>query len=335
MRNDSTVRKFGQKEDASVSENFRQFFLRFSSFFEAQKPNKKRKAVDDVMVFGFISQDSYQKILAILRFSFELFKVVMATLLAIFVPQQCPADPPEHPEPHSCTEEENVTNLTTFNKAVLGWNFITLGFALIHYWLVYKRENSLIEYLDEEPALPDTNLPKMLPGYPEIDAALMRWNFIVLCSSLLTIVIFIINSVLSAVLVFRDYYDGFRSVTVFLTNIALMGTILERTLWHSYAGIQKRIALSCIDFRAADFNSIDRSYINDPMSRQSSRARPSGEMDRAASVEMNRAASIEMNRMASVPESPQENPQPDDFHKRNQSDRAQPAEVMPPAVLDP
>ena len=35
-------------------------------------------------------------------------------------------------------------------------------------------------------------------------------------------------------------------VQVFLTNIALMFTIMERTLQHSWAGLQDRIALSCI-----------------------------------------------------------------------------------------
>lgn len=32
--------------------------------------------------------------------------------------------------------------------------------------------------------------------------------------------------------------------------MALIATIIERTLWHSYAGIQKRLALSCIGARA-------------------------------------------------------------------------------------
>jgi len=100
----------------------------------------------------------------------------------------------------------------------------------------------------------------------------------VLISSSWVIILFTINAIVSGIMIFRDYFDSYRSATVrslslsglllfiagidnalwkapsderaylqvFLTNIALMFTIMERTLQHSWAGLQDRIALSCI-----------------------------------------------------------------------------------------
>jgi hypothetical protein len=88
----------------------------------------------------------------------DLFKLSMASMLAVFVPQLCPAstnqyisgrDPEtiagdfvgpslahfqtrydgctNNPADHDCTFEENFICLSNFNKFVLTWNFICLG----------------------------------------------------------------------------------------------------------------------------------------------------------------------------------------------------------------
>jgi len=239
--------------------------LRLRTLFTFQKPKKRagRPEEERRVFFGWLSQDQFFTVKAALGLTLELFKVVMATLLSLFVPQKCPADPARGlTEPHSCSDEENLgiggTPLTPFEEFVLVWNFLTLGFAVIHYMLVYRREKFLIEYLEEDPTKPDNNLPVLLVQYKVIDRDLYKWNLFVLCSSLTVITMFIINAIVSGVMIFRDYFDNYRTATVWLTNTALMCTIMEKTLQHSWAGLQDRVALSCIDFTARNFNVIDR-----------------------------------------------------------------------------
>ena len=66
------------------------------------------------------SQDTQDRINLLINFSSDGFKAVMASLLVIFVPQQC--------DQHVCSVTENVSNLTDFNSFVLAFNFFTLAF---------------------------------------------------------------------------------------------------------------------------------------------------------------------------------------------------------------
>jgi len=226
--------------------------------------SKRSQDAPERVLFGLMTHNTYESIKSFGIFCMQMFKVVMASLLSLFVPQVCPADP-EHgfDTSHSCTDKENMgqtSPLTTFEFAVLIWNFITLGFALLHYILVLRREKFLIEYLDVDENLPVANLPHVVNQYPLIDTLLLKINILVFVSSLWLCALFVINAILSGIMIFRDYYDGFRSVTVFVTNMALMETVLETTLLHAYIGFQRKMAYSCFDFDAISFNTIDKRY---------------------------------------------------------------------------
>ena len=106
-----------------------------------------------VMIFGshvkeyFSNQDTQQSITVATSFASDAFKVLMASLLCIFVPQQC--DNIQSNKDifietygnnsfantlngttnlvHICTFNENFTDLIDYNTFVLAFNFITLG----------------------------------------------------------------------------------------------------------------------------------------------------------------------------------------------------------------
>jgi hypothetical protein len=56
---------------------------------------------------SMLSEDNKQRIKSFLLFILEFFKVLMATLLAVFVPQNCPES-----LNGECTMSDNFTDLT-------------------------------------------------------------------------------------------------------------------------------------------------------------------------------------------------------------------------------
>lgn len=196
----------------------------------------------------------------------ELFKVTMACLLSLFVPQQCPPTD-SNPSSHECEMKENFTDLTSFNKFVLAWNFITLGALVLNYFVIYKRENFLVDKLEADPKFSRVNLPEVFKHtkgqYERIEMRLKFYNQWLFGTSVVVIIFMIVNVIVSGVLIFRDYYYGYKSVTVFLTNLALVAQLIKKNFENGYEGVFNSLALSCIELEPQSFNTIDPDYVVD------------------------------------------------------------------------
>jgi hypothetical protein len=217
---------------------------------------------------GCIDEDTKTLALSIGGLLLEAFKVVMACLLSLFVPQKC-AGKPLDPDPalqvdHDCGINENLQDLSGFNKFVVTWNFLTLGVFILHYSLVYRRESWMITFLDEDDNEADNNLAlegsKLLKPYPGIANDLMTVNKRVLITSVLGIIFLVVNIIASAWLLFREYYAGFRTVTTYITNVLLVVGVLKTTISNAYAGLQHHLALSCVHFEPVSYNVVDRDH---------------------------------------------------------------------------
>lgn len=96
------------------------------------------------------------------------YAVVVGSLLAVFVPQQCCSQTADNictvetvGSAYLCTMEDQFTGLTNYNQFVLGWNFITLFAMAAYFCILWSRENygtchvshcQLIAYATVEPA---------------------------------------------------------------------------------------------------------------------------------------------------------------------------------------
>ena len=85
-------------------------------------------------------QDFQQKLAFIPLVSIELYRVLVSSLLVLFVPQKC--------VDHVCSLSENMVWEHHLYNAGLIVNFITLFSFLSLYYCEVKRENRLITYLD-------------------------------------------------------------------------------------------------------------------------------------------------------------------------------------------
>ena len=186
----------------------------------------------------------------------EMLKISMATLLSIFVPQYCPETGT------TCTLEDNFTNLTMFNKFVIAWNFITLGYFIRLMYIANKRENYFIKTLDECHEEPYNSLVENMHLYPLVLRKVEEYNYQFKKVTYRTVYLFGCNILFSAILIYNDYYDGFRSVSTLLANVLLVSQKL-----HSYHYLvrecckPRQMALSAVFTKPISYNVIDDEYM--------------------------------------------------------------------------
>lgn len=174
----------------------------------------------------FSSQDTQQQIALVSGLLGELFKITMSCLLSVFVPQSCNGS--------TCSIDQNFSDLSAFNLFVIIYNFMTLGFFIILYIIEVHRETWLIQHLEKDPGISESNLfdgenfqsesgglVSFKVAYPKLHAELESLNTRYLNIYNIITFFYITNSVFSGVLVFYYYYLDYRTVTGFFTNIML------------------------------------------------------------------------------------------------------------------
>ena len=171
-----------------------------------------------------ISQDTKEYLTSWGISVIESYKVILACLLNIFVPQYCPETGT------TCSLKENFTNLTDFNIFVIVFNFFTLASFIWLYSVQNRREAYLIKKLDVDHNFAVNDFLKNCKQYSSVVRKVEVYNDKLKGITQLTSVIFICNSVLSAVLVCYFYYDGFRTATSLLANLLLITSKLATLL---------------------------------------------------------------------------------------------------------
>jgi len=203
-----------------------------------------------------LSEDNSQRFKSILSILSNSYKVFMASLLSIFVPQKCSESPT-----NECSISDNFTNLIPYNVVVIVLNFITLVSFLVFYCIEYYRENWCIEYLDIDDNKPLTNLKKEIEEYPEFKEKLININYVYYISSYTLLILNLINFIMSSVLIYHFYYLDFKSISVMITYFLLVSDKLFTTLSTSKKSYLEIIPNSAYMNRLIVFNSIDTDYI--------------------------------------------------------------------------
>jgi len=185
----------------------------------------------------------------------DSIKVVMATLLSIFVPQYCETTGT------TCTLQENFQDLTSFNVFVIAWNFITLG---MYSWMLLiqnKRESYFISHLDESRDDAYNSFTENMKEYPTIKRRVKEYNDTLHSYAIVTIILFTLNVLFSGILIFYYFYDGFRSISTMLANVLLVSSKLH-FLYNTLNECRqaKMLALSTIHQNPVSYNTVDDAY---------------------------------------------------------------------------
>lgn len=163
-------------------------------------------------------QDTNQKINTMTTVCVELYKVLISSLLILFVPQKC--------DDHVCSYAENFVSDNNIYTGSLAFNFITLFTFLILYIVEVKRENKLISYLEVNKLKPSDNNSVGL-ALNRLSAS--RKNAILRLDSLYqyigktAIIMFTTNTILSGIVIYNYYLDN-QTTTTYVTNILFMTT---------------------------------------------------------------------------------------------------------------
>ncbi len=195
------------------------------------------------------NQDFIQKNTSMALFSLELYRVLVSTLLILFVPQKC--------EDHVCSYQENMDPTSNFYIISLIINFITMASFVLTYIIEIKRENQLINYLEVNTSKPCDNdsVGKTLETLPkhrkENILSLDKYYY---RASILCMILFMVNTILSGFVIYDFYLDN-QTTTTFVTNILFMITKLGDI--YSTINTEKNIFYSAYLKTKVQYNDVD------------------------------------------------------------------------------
>jgi len=199
------------------------------------------------------SQDFNQHVAMCTSVSVELYRVLVSTLLILFIPQDCGKG-------QMCTITENlVSDDNTYSTGVTV-NFITFGFFLVLYMIEISREKKLIKYLEVNPQNTRDNdsLELIFDFIPvEYKNKIYRIDYYYKKITYVCVCLFIINTILSGRIIYK-YSLGNQTTTTFITNVLFMFTKLYDTYY--VANTNKSIFYSAYIRDHVQFNDIDPKF---------------------------------------------------------------------------
>ena len=204
----------------------------------------------DTLRRWYNDQDTRQRINVVTNFMSDGFKVIMASMLCVFVPQKC--------NDGICTLSENITDLIEYNMFVLFFNIFTLFIFVILYCVELCREQWMISHFDYNDQLADLHLSTYKNEYPNLFEKLKKYNYMYFTAYKTVRLIYVLNFIFSAVLVYHYYYLDYRSITVLLTNILLCWQKIIKGIEISKDSYVGDLAYSYFNVKNLSFNTIDK-----------------------------------------------------------------------------
>jgi len=197
------------------------------------------------------NQDHMQRIALVSNVSLELYRVLVSSLLILFVPQDCNGN--------ICTLNDNLSSDNTTYSAGVAFNFLTLFAFICLYIIEISREDKMIKYLEVNPENPRDNqsLAKIFDKIPTAyKNKIYNLDYYYQKISYICLLFFIINTGLSGRVVY-DYSLGNQTTTTFVTNVLFMATKVYDTYY--LANTDKSIFYSAYLRDRIQFNDIDPS----------------------------------------------------------------------------
>jgi hypothetical protein len=209
------------------------------------------------------------------------YKILMATLLSVFVPQNCLNVPNLSSNSTNtnttfsslfptvsplCSTDYFINTSTTpvLPFIVTVFNLFTLAIFILFYLFEYYREQWCIEYLDIDDAKPHSYLKLELDSYPNIKEKLVKLNYYYYRFSQVLVFINLVNFAVSSAL-FAGYIDlksitDIKTITVLVTYFLLIADKLVSVLYQSRKSHLDIIPSSAYMYDPAIYNTIDADY---------------------------------------------------------------------------
>jgi hypothetical protein len=194
-------------------------------------------------------QDFIQKTNVYVSFIFELYRVVMGSFLMLFVPRKCGDG--------VCGMLDNIGTGVAINDTAFGMNIATFCLFLCMYFAEISRENKMITYLhvnNELPSDDDAVGEALLKISADDKQSILNWDRRYLRTGQVAMVGFIVNAVLSCVVISNNYLDN-KTLTALVTNILFMGLKINET--YSITNTSENVFYSAYLNERVQFNDAD------------------------------------------------------------------------------
>lgn len=202
-----------------------------------------------------ITVDTKERVSALGGFFVECFKIFMACLLSVFVPQEC--------DGRMCSIQENFDDLNAFNIIVLFVNFATLGVFFALYVIELDREYWLIKHLDIDRTNGERSVAEITTDSVIVND-LSSHNKRYYQTSLAVVGTFALNFVLSTILLLGVYYYDYRTVTTLLSNTLLLVGKVKTCLRLSTISYKEKKGMSYYTVDHLCYNARDEDYAPKP-----------------------------------------------------------------------
>lgn len=199
-------------------------------------------------------------------FLFQSYKVIMGSLLILFVPQKCEelidsSGSSEMKDSVICSVSDNLKKEDDLlHDVTLGFNFICVGLFFIMYFVELRRENWCVKHLDIDHDYPDNHLDDIIDSKPELKMELRKKNSRYFRITTLTSGVYMINLVLSSIIIYTNYV-GIQAVTSYMSYVALILLKIYNSLFISYDSLHNDKALSGYITEFSSFNVFDEDII--------------------------------------------------------------------------
>ena len=197
------------------------------------------------------TQDFQQRINMLISVSLELYRVMVSSLLIIFVPQKC--------GDHICSIMENENLYYNDKQYSIGLiiNYITCSIFLIMYMFEIRRESKLIHVLEVNNTISTDNESvgkrlDILP--PEKRKQLFDIDRHYQYASYSAMIMYVFNIILSGIVI-NKYSLGNQTMLNFLTNILFMVSKMSNV--YIIINTDKNIFFSAYLNTKVQFNDID------------------------------------------------------------------------------
>ena len=213
-----------------------------------------------------IDQDFGQRIKVMGIFTLQFYKVLMGTMLSLFVPQACYEEIGDGSEvrsnPQICTLTQNYENSDIYHQITLSWNTLSFVCFVFCYVLELRRENWAIKFLDIDNDKPDNSLKQIIVLEPKLDKQMDKLNKVYFYGLTITAIIYFINICLMINILRQDYHS-MATISCFISFVLLVQMKLYNSLSIAYQSVKSDKMMSAFMSEFVSYNVLDSDYVSE------------------------------------------------------------------------
>jgi len=196
-----------------------------------------------------VDVDCKERIKIAFTFLLQSYKVLMGSMVLLFVPRGC--------DEHICSITDNLYNTEPINLSGLVFNFITVLSFIIVYIAELRRENWCVQNFDIDHNVSDNNLAIILKDNVQLSNTLHYYNRSYKIWTLNCLFIFMINFIISNIILYNDEVFWTVGVIPYSSYMILVLMKIYNCYYISTHSIANNKALSAYMTEFSSFNIID------------------------------------------------------------------------------